>query len=222
MRLSKLLAMVAIVVAFASCGTLRKNKNKQSQSIETVNKKDSLEVSTATSSGEVKEQVIDKGTVVTQRETTTVTEKGGKSKIILKKGELKPGDNFLRDSAGQVVRAVLDTISNTLTLELNAPAERSTKTERETITEKKYQTTNKEEKQEQKQEKQVAVTAEQRRGEKSSSSASESQPSATGIIGNWIGIAIAIAIFIVVVGLAWWFFGINKKKTENRKDNSKV
>lgn len=219
MRLSKLLAMVAIVVAFASCGTLRKNKNKQSQSIETVSKKDSLEVSTATSSGEVKEQVIDKGIVVTQRETTTVTEKGGKSKVILKKGDLKPGDNFLRDSAGQVVKAVLDTMSNTLTLEINTPTERSTKTEREIVTEKKDVTQQREDKQEQKQEKQVAVAAEQRRSDKSSSSMNSSQPSATGIIGNWIGLA--IAILIVLIGAAWWFFGINKKKTENRKNNSK-
>ena len=202
--------MVAIVAAFASCGMLRKNKNKQSHQIETVAKRDSVEVSTATSSGEIKEQTIDKGTIVTQRETTTVTEKGGRSKITVKKGELKPGDNFLRDSAGQVVKAVLDTMANTLTFEINTPPERTTKTENETITEKKDQTKEREEKHEQKQEKQVAVTAEQRRSEKSSSTVSNSQPSATGIIGNWIGGA--VAVLLVVIGLAWWFFGRNNNR----------
>ncbi|GHE34975.1 hypothetical protein [Sphingobacterium griseoflavum] len=209
-NVSRILALVVMVTAFSSCGVLRKSKQKQSHKLEEISKRDSVEVSTATSSGEVKEKTIDKGTVTTEREVTTVTTKpGAKVNVKVNNKDLKHGENFIRDSAGLLVNLIIDTLKGTLAVQVDQPDETSTKTERETITEQKDVTKEREKKQEQQQEKQVAVTVEQRRGEKSSSSVSESRPSGSGILWNWIGGA--AAVILVVVGLAWWFFGRGKK-----------
>ncbi|MGO3195480.1 MAG: hypothetical protein ACTIKE_15810 [Sphingobacterium sp.] len=68
------------------------------------------------SKGEVKSKEVDKGTTVTERTTTTKTTKGGPSSIVIKKGDLKNGENYLKDSAGNDVKAVLDTLKGTLSL----------------------------------------------------------------------------------------------------------
>ncbi|MGO3807431.1 MAG: hypothetical protein ACTJHT_14135 [Sphingobacterium sp.] len=209
MRLGKLLTLVVIVTAFASCGIFHKTKHKERQSLEEEVKRDCVVVSNEASKGQVKEQTIDKGKVVTERITTTTKERGGKTKLTIGKGELKPGENYIRDSAGNEVRAVLDTLGKTLTLELNTPPEKETKTEKETITEDKNNTTNREEKKENKQEKQAAISGENRREENSSVGDSESKPSPWAIFSNWIGLSVGIVI--VVIALVWWFFGKGRK-----------
>ncbi|TDS11748.1 hypothetical protein [Sphingobacterium paludis] len=209
-NVSKLLALVVIVMTFASCGVLRKNKQKQSHELKEVVKRDSVALSTSTSSVEVKIQTVNKGTILTERETTTITTKPAtKLDATVNQKDLKHGDNFIKDSAGLLVNMIVDTLKGTLRVQFYQPGETTSKTEKEKITENKDQTTNKEGNQQQKQEKQVAVTSEHRRSEKSSTSVSNSQPSGTGILWNWIGGA--IAILLVVIGLAWWLFGRGKK-----------
>lgn len=200
--------MVVIVATVSSCGIFRKTKHKQKHSIEEVSKQESVSAETNTSKGEVKERSVDKGTVVTERTTTTVTEKGGKSRVTIVKGDLKPGENYLRDSAGNEIKAVLDTLGKTLTLELNVPDERTETTTNERITENRDNTRDREEKQEQKQEKQTAVAVEQRREENTEVSSSESKPSFWGLMGNWIGIAVAV---VIVLGFMLWYFGVRRK-----------
>src|SRR5690606_16927446 len=190
-RISRILAMVVIVATISSCGIFRKTKHKQTQGLEEVVKSDCVSVERSTRTGEVKERHVDKGTVVTERTTTSVTERGGKSRVVIGKGDLKPGENYLRDSAGNEIKAVLDTLGKTLTLELNVPDERTETTTNERITENRDNTRDREEKQEQKQEKQTAVAVEQRREENTEVSSSESKPSFWGLMGNWIGIAVA-------------------------------
>ncbi|MFD1770853.1 hypothetical protein [Sphingobacterium suaedae] len=208
---SKLLALVVIVAVSASCGLSKKFKSKQAYQLETVNKRDSSEVSSSYSKGQVKEQTTDRGKVVTERTTTTVTEKpSGNSRVVINKDDLKPGENYLLDSAGNQIKAVLDTLGKTLTLDIVTPGEKSTRTTNERITEQKDETNQREENNEEQQNKQVGVTNEQRRNEKSSSAVSNSQPSATGIFSNWIGAA--VTVLLVVIGLAWWFFGIRKNR----------
>jgi len=159
--------------------------------------------------GEVKEREVDKGTIVTERTTTSVTEKGGKSKVTITKDDLKPGENYLRDSAGNEIKAVVDTLGKTLTVEITTKGQRTETTVQERITENRDVSKEREESNEQKQEKQVAVTVDQRREEAQSQSSSESKPSAWAIFGNWIGIAVAV---VIVLGFLLWYFGIRKQK----------
>lgn len=208
-RISKLLALVVMVTAFASCGIFRKTKHKERHSLEEVVKRDCVAVETTTYNGEVKERESDKGTIVTERTTTSVTEKGGKSKVTIGKGDLKPGENYLRDSAGNEIKAVLDTLGKTLTLEITTKGERTETTVQERITENRDVSKEREESNEQKQEKQVAVAVDQRREEAQSQSSSESKPSIWGIFGNWIGIAVAV---VIVLGFLLWYFGVKRRK----------
>jgi len=208
-RCSKLLAMVVIVATLASCGIFRKTKHKQRHEIEEVSKQESVSVEKSTTKGEVKERSVDKGTVVTERTTTSVTERGGKSRVTIGKGDLKPGENYLKDSAGNQIKAVLDTLGKTLMLEITTSPEKTTETISETITDNRDRTTDREERQEKKQERQVAVSVDSTRRESASESSSESKPSFWGIIGGWIGVALAVVLILVV--LLWWF-GVKRKK----------
>ena len=207
-RLSKVLALVVIVTAFASCGIFRKTKHKERHTIEEVVKRDCVSMENATKKGEVKQREVDKGSVVTERTTTSVTEKGGKSKVTIGKGDLKHGENYLRDSAGNEVKAVLDTLGKTLTLEITTKGERTETTVQERITEQKDATKEREEKQDETGSKQVAVAVDQRREETSSESSSESKPSFWGIFGNWIGISVAV---VIVLGFILWYWRKGKK-----------
>lgn len=211
MKAIKVLAIAVIVSAFASCGVL-KNKSKSSQrsSIEELVKRDCVTIDKSSSKGEVKELSTDKGTIVTERETTTTTEKGGKSKVGIKLKDLKHGDNYLRDSAGQQVKAVLDTLNKVLTVETEVPKEKQTTTTKERITENKDKQENKESKQEEQVNKQTAIVTQDQRRESMDNKASESKPNPWAILTNNIGWAIGAVIVVIV--LVWWFFGIGKKK----------
>ncbi|MDM1049480.1 hypothetical protein, partial [Sphingobacterium hotanense] len=197
--------MVVIVTALASCGALR-NKSKHSEKLEI---KESAKVEltqseTVVSSADIKEKEIDKGVIVTEKETTTVTSKvGAKESITIKKGDLKPGENYLPvDSAFKLIRAVLDTLNQTLTIEIETPEEVTKTTVKETTTERKDVT---KERQEQKQDtssKQVATQAQMDRREGMQSGGSESKPNAWTVFVSKIGWG--IAILVVLIGVALW------------------
>ncbi|MBE8712523.1 hypothetical protein [Sphingobacterium hungaricum] len=207
----KLIAVMAIVALLSSCGSLRnKSKSKNIQTLEEVVKRDCVLTQTTINKGEVKEQVVDKGVVTTERETTTVTEKpSGTTKVTVKPHELKPGDNYLRDSAGNQIKAVLDTLRKTLTLDIVTPGEKTTKTENEKITESKDKTENREEKNQDQTEKQVAVAVQQERKQESKVVVSESKANIWAILMNNLGWAIGAVIVIFAV---LWYFGIKRRK----------
>ena len=202
----RILAMAVIVMAIASCGTLR-NKQKQSSSlkiIEGAKVEQTLTESTGAKT-EITEKEIDKGTVVTERETTTTTTReGSKIRVTAKKEDLKPGENFLRDSAGQQVKAILDTLNKTLTIEIETEPERTEKVEKEKITERKDATKDRQEEKRDSTNKQVATAAEQHRSQDQSSASNESKPNAWAVFVSKIGWG--IALLIVVIGVLWWFF----------------
>ncbi|MDM1046737.1 hypothetical protein [Sphingobacterium hotanense] len=116
----KLLSIAVMVMAAASCGTLR-NKQKQSSSLKIVEGA-KVEQTLTESTGrkvEIKEKEVDKGAVVTERETTTTTiREVSKIRVTSQKEDLKPGENFLSDSAGQQAKAILDTLNKTLIIEI--------------------------------------------------------------------------------------------------------
>lgn len=149
-----------------------------------------------------KETEVDKGVVVTERKTTTKTTTGGKSKVEIKKGELKEGENFLRDSAGNMVRAVLDTLDKTLILEFNLPVTTTETTTEERIREQRDNHKQREEESRETTRKEVAVTVDSIRRETSEQSSSESSPNVWALFVNKIGWAVGL---VVVIGfLLWW------------------
>ncbi|HIY74822.1 MAG TPA: hypothetical protein H9825_01050 [Candidatus Sphingobacterium stercorigallinarum] len=202
-RISKLLLIVVTVAIVSSCGVFRnKSKNKDVQKVEaSVRVEKKVEESTG-STVTVKETEIDKGTVVTERKTTTKTTSGGKSKVEIKKGDLKDGENFLRDTAGNMVRAVLDTLDKTLTIEFNLPVTTTETTTNERITESKNNHREREEESRDTTRKEVAVTVDSIRRETSEQSTSESSPNTWALFVNKIGWAVGL---VVVIGfLLWW------------------
>lgn len=205
----KFLALVVVLATLASCGGLRnKSKAREEIKIEELSKRDCVLVDKSISGGEVKETVIDKGQTVTQKETTTITEKGGKTKVDIKKDDLKPGTNYLRDSAGNEVKAILDTLNKTLSLELTIPTERITKTEKERKTEQADKTSQREEKKQEQLNKQVAVTNQEKRIVEFKSSSSVVKVDHWAVFIDKIGWAVALLVF---VGVLFWYFGVKRR-----------
>lgn len=210
MKIRILLALVIVAVTLASCGGLRnKSKAREEIKIEELSKRDCVLVDKSISSGEVKETIQDKGLTVTEKETTTITEKGGKTKVEIKKDDLKPGTNYLRDSAGNEVKAILDTLNKTLSLELVVPTERITKTEKERKTEQADKTSQREDKKQEQLNKQVAVTNQEKRIAEFKTSSSESKVDRWAVFIDKIGWAVA---FLVVIGVLFCYFGVKRRK----------
>lgn len=212
MKAIKLLAMVVVLATFASCGIF-KNKSKQKHKLEIVEgvKIEKKVEESSSSLTKVKEREIDKGTVVTERTTTaTTTTVGNKGKVVIKKGDLKPGENYLRDSAGPLVKAILDTLNKTLTLEIDQPSTTTQSVTNEKIYENKDVSKEKEEEKQESANKQVALTVDSTRREIQQDSSSQSTPSTKGMLWFWIGLGVFV-LMVVIIG-AWWFFGIGRRK----------
>lgn len=202
----KFLALVVVLATLASCGSLR-NKSKQSSSLEVVEgaKVEQTINEQSGSAVEIKEVEKDKGVVTTERETTTTTVKeGSKSKVTISKGDLKPGENFLKDSAGQQVKAVLDTLNKTLTIEVTSKGETTTTNFKERITDQRDKSKERNESKQDSSSKQVANTQEQNRRVTEESFASNSKPNVWAVFLSKIGWA--IAFIIILIGVLWWFF----------------
>ena len=153
----------------------------------------------------IKEVEQDKGVVTTERETTTTTVKeGSKSKVVIKKDDLKPGENFLKDSAGQQIKAVLDTLNKTLTIEVTSKGETTTTNIKERITDQRDLSKERNESKQDSTNKQVANAQELNRRVSEESSSSESKPNVWAILMNNIGWG--IAFLIILIGVLWWFF----------------
>ncbi|WP_293932496.1 hypothetical protein [Sphingobacterium sp. UBA6645] len=203
----RILAMAVIVMVIASCGTLR-NKQKQSSSwkiVEGAKVEQTLTESTGAKT-EITEKEVDSGTVVTERETTTTTTReGSKIRVTTKKEDLKPGENFLRDSAGQQVKAILDTHNKTLTIEIETKPERVEKGEKEKITERKDATKERQEEKQDSTNKQVATQAQADRRESSATAESESKPNVWAVFVSKIGWGIAFLVILIGVALRLGF-----------------
>lgn len=211
MKTIKLLAMVCILCAIASCGVFR-NKSKHNEKLG-IKESAKVELTTkenSSSTAVVKEKEVDKGNVVTERETSIVKEiPSTKTKVTVKKGDLVNGENFLMDSAGQLIKAILDTLNKTLTIEVETQAGREETTIKERITEHKDFTREKDEQKKDTTIKQTAIVAQQERKESQEQSDSESKPNVWAILMNNIGWG--IAFLIIIIGVLIWVFGFKRK-----------
>lgn len=197
----KFLALVVVLATLASCGSLR-NKSKQSASLEVVegSKVEQIINEQSGSSLEIKEVEKDKGVVTTERETTTTTVKeGSKSKVTISKGDLKPGENFLRDSAGQQIKAVLDTLNKTLTIEVSSKGETTTTNIKERITDQRDLSKERNESKQDSTNKQVANAQEQTRRVSEESSSSSSKANVYGITKSLLIIGFIILFLVLII-----------------------
>lgn len=202
----RIVAMVCVLCTFASCGSLR-NKSKSSEKLK-IKEGAKVEQTLKEHSGSksvVQDREIDKGTVVTERQTTTTTStEGSKGRAVIRKGDLKPGENIIpMDSAVGMIKAVLDTLNKTLTLEVTTPPSKKETVVNERITERKDVEKERKEERQDTSSKQVAVQAEHTRRFDKSSGESKSEPNIWAILMDHIGWGIA---GVLVIGFVLWYF----------------
>lgn len=206
MRGIKILAMACLVCVLASCGSLR-NKSKSSEKLEIIEGAKLQQTATEQSGSKVAitEREVDKGTVVTKRTTTTTTNRdGAKGTAVIRKGDLKPGENTIpMDSALGLIKAVLDTLNQTLTIEVTTPAAKSETVITERITEHRDVERERKEEQQDTSSKQVATQVQSDRRESASGEESESKPNIWAVLVSKIGWGIA---GVIVIGFVLWYF----------------
>lgn len=200
-RLNKVLASVVIVVTFASCGLFRKStKHVEKHSLEVVSKRDSS-LSEKTQKDSLQRTVkVDKGTIVTETETTTVTEKkGGKvSGSVPVDKALSGAEILLKDSAGFKILVQLDTLRQVFSVRSESPGDKVTQHTKQTITEQKDAREESENKGSEHVEKQVATSQEHLQKESTKIEDIQKEPKGTSFIYFWVAIALAACLII------WW------------------
>ncbi len=192
---------MVIVVTFASCGLFKKStKHVEKSSLEVVSKRDSS-LSEKTQKDSLQRTVkVDKGTVVTETETTTVTEKkGGKvSGSVPIDKVLSGAEILLKDSAGFKILVQLDTLRNAFTVRSESPGEKITHHTKQTVTENKDYKEESENNGSEHVEKQVATSQEHRQKESTKIEDIQKEPKGTSFIYFWVAIALAACLII------WW------------------
>lgn len=197
--LNKLIASVVIVTAFASCGLFRKtSKHVEKSSLEVVEKRDSS-LSEKTQKDSLQRTFkVDKGTIVTETETTITTEKKG-GKVIGSVGvdKVKSGaEILLKDSAGFKILVQLDTLKQTLTVKSESPGDKVTQHTKKTITEQKDAKEESEKKGSEQVQKQVAVNHEQRQKESTKIEDIQKEPKVSSFIYFFIGLSLLACVII--------------------------
>ncbi|MCS4164475.1 hypothetical protein [Sphingobacterium sp. BIGb0116] len=200
-RLSNVLAMAVIVTSVASCGLFRKStKHVEKHSLEVVNKRDSSLTEKTQIDSLQRTVKVDKGTVVTETETTVTTEKkGGKVSGSVGIDKVVSGANILlKDSAGFKILVQLDTLKQTLTVKSESPGDKITQHTKQTVTEHKDYKEESEKRGSEQVQKQVAVNHEQRQKESTKIEDIQKEPKGTSFIYFWVAIALAICLIF------WW------------------
>lgn len=189
------------MITFASCGLFRKStKHLEKYSLEVVSKRDSS-ISEKTQKDSLQRTItVDKGTIVTETETTTTTEKkGGKvsGSVPIDKA-LSGAEILLKDSAGFKILVQLDTLRQVFSVRAESPGESVTQHTKQTVTENKDYREESEKQGSEKIEKQVATSIEHRQKESAKIDDVKKEPKGTSFIWFWLGIGLAICLVI------WW------------------
>lgn len=142
--MKKTFSLLLIVVLFSSCGMFRNvKKDKFEYELKTSEKVDSnLTIEEKTlDKGSVR--IIDKGVIITDRKTIKRTEiPGANISISADLLRLKNGETIRRDSAGTRVSIMLDSLGQSLKIDIQTPNQSITETSNETITENMNQESN--------------------------------------------------------------------------------
>lgn len=201
LKLFKVITALAFIVMLGSCGIFKKTvKEKESEKIEVVEKRDSVErkEEVVEEKKEVKEEI--KEEEVTEKETTTTKKKvGGKTNIEIPKGT--KGEYIFTDSTGRVIKVLLDSLSQIISIDVQEVVEETT-TVKEKVTKKKEASKDTKEESKSSKKQEAIVSQDTRREEEHKSSSSESTPSSKGIL--WV-----LAIVVGVGGMVYLFFKFN-------------
>jgi len=199
----KLYILLVSTLLLTGCGLFKNtSSNRHSERREEVVKRDCVVVDS--DRGRVIDSIkeTDKGKVVTERETKTVIEKGGKTRVVIP--DVKTGENRITDDEGNTILAILDSLNKTLTIEVETPKSREETTVKEVVTDQRDAAKEGSRKQESVKEKQVAVRQDERSEESIKSREKESKVSAKGIIWMFVG------LMGLIIGILWWL-GIKRK-----------
>lgn len=200
--LNKLIASVVIVITFASCGLFRKTiKHVEKSSLEVATKKDSMLTEKAQKDSVQRTITVDKGTIVTETETTTTTEKtGGKVSGSVPVDKILSGaEILLKDSAGFKILVQLDTLRQAFTVRSESPGDKITEHTKQTVTEHKDYSQQSEKQGSENVEKQVATSIEHRQKESAKIEDVKKEPKVSMMIW-W-----AIGLLIFICGVIWFF-----------------
>lgn len=115
----------------------------------------------------------------------------------------------MKDSAGNEVHAVLDTLSKTLKLNTPEREEKSTTEINERITENRDAKSDRESSSSADMGKKMEAITDNRREERQSEKETVRKPNVFAILGNWVGLAVMV---VVVIGFLLWYFGVRRKR----------
>lgn len=201
LKLFKVITALAFIVMLGSCGIFKKTvKEKESEKIEEREIRDSVDrkEEVVEEKKEVKEEV--KEEEVTEKETTTTKKKvGGKTNIEIPKGT--KGEYVFTDSTGRVIKVLLDSLSQIISIDVQEVIEETT-TVKERTTKKKEASKDTKEESKSSKKQEAIVHQDTRRDEEFKSSSSESTPSSKGIV--W-----SLAIVVGIIGAVYLFFKFN-------------
>lgn len=120
--IKSILGMALVVILFTSCGLFRGKKREVKQTLtEQVVKSDSIQVNTTVKTSDVKQTDTQKvSSTVTNEEIVTIKKPGGKSTIEIPATDVKKNPVTVLDSFGNVFTVKMDSISQKLSISLNA------------------------------------------------------------------------------------------------------
>ena len=151
---------------------------------------------------EVEKETDTEEVIVETEETTKKTTKGGSTKVDIGKGDLNPhGETIITDSLGRKIIVLLDSLSDKITILVEAQEVVEETTKKETRIEKRDDSKEKSKEQETVQKKEAIVQREEKKVDKKKTTEKESQSKPLTVIAMFIG----IALLIVGVG-----YGIKK------------
>ena len=197
-----MLASVIIVITFASCGIFKRSeKHTQKTSLEVLDRRGSTLTTKVKKDSLERTIKVDKGVIITETETTKITEKKGgiiKGSVDLEK--LKTGlEILIKDSAGFKISMLLDTLTQQLTTKSESPGEKVTENTKSKTTQNKNNKEEKEKSGSSEENKQIATSQEHRQKESVKVEDKKSEPKGSSFI--WFAVAIVVGVLLLIWGL---------------------
>lgn len=191
-----LINLILATLLLNSCGLFRGSSRviTEEKVTDVVTEAKTDKVSSEVSSGEI-EVNKDVNTKVTETVTKTTTS-GTNTKVEVRKEDLKDGKAEMLDSFGRKVILSLDSLKESLIIEIEAPTVTQEVTSRTIEQTDKSKESSKETSE--KSNSEAVVTRTEDKSTSSSTDTKESRSSFWNIIGMWLG----VGLFIVIIGLA--------------------
>lgn len=195
--MKKVYSLFLITALLSSCGIFRDvKKEKFSESLKAESE---IVINSEVEEREIdseKSNTIDKGVVVTERETIKKkTNPGAAVEISADMIRLKNGETIRKDSAGVQVAIILDSLNQRLKISINTPPTNEEETTKERIQENRDLSTGQEKQRETDRKENIGIQAGTRTDEKAAGASADKQ----GKNSFW-----ALTIFIAALMVVWF------------------